>query len=291
MLHLTNGDATASLIRRTGVSGAVVAWRDVLYEGPVPAGLSLEGMSDVRARFLASRKWGTFPEISAALGARDSALRGSRRIVLWFEHDLHDQLQLLQILSTLSFQSETTAEMICIGAHPAIHPFHGLAQLSTVQLAALWPSRRPVTLAQLTLGRRAWAAFTSPNPAALINLLGEDLSPLPFLAGALTRLREELPAPPTGLSRTDRQILAVIAAGHRKFADVFRASQAREQAPFMSDLVFRHRLATLATARSPLINRDPYTLTAAGRRLLAGEADARQLNGTNCWIGGVHVVD
>ena len=32
MLHLTNGDSAADLIRRTGVTGEVIAWRDILHE-------------------------------------------------------------------------------------------------------------------------------------------------------------------------------------------------------------------------------------------------------------------
>lgn len=34
---------------------------------------------------------------------------------------------------------------------------------------------------------------------------------------------------------------------------------------------------------------EPYALTGAGGRVLAGEVDARQLNGIDRWIGGVHL--
>ena len=78
MLHLTNGDSTAGLLHRIGITGSVIAWRDILHEGPTPAGLALEAMSDVRARFLASigadgpTEWraaslGETPACSAAL--------------------------------------------------------------------------------------------------------------------------------------------------------------------------------------------------------------------------------
>jgi len=53
MLHLTNGDSAAGFLRDSGVADRAVAWRDVLREGPVPPGLTLEAMSQVRARFLA----------------------------------------------------------------------------------------------------------------------------------------------------------------------------------------------------------------------------------------------
>lgn len=289
MLHLTNGDSAAALIRRTGVSGNVIPWRDVLHEGPVPSRLTLEAMSEVRARYLSSWGAGPFPSVWRHFGSRDAALRAARNVALWFEHDLYDQLQLLQILATVAQQRETSAELICINAFPGITPFIGLGQLSPVQLSSLWPTRRRVTPAQLTLAARAWKAFSSSDPLAIRQLLATDISALPFLRAALERHVEELPTPPDGLSRTERQILRAVAAGRRTFAAVFQANQAAEAAPFLGDTVVAARIAGMIHVRNPLLTREPYSLTPAGQRVLAGEADARQLNGLDRWLGGVHL--
>ena len=290
MLHVTNGDCAADVIRRTGVTGEILPWRDVLHEGPVPAGLSLEGMADVRARFLANGKGQAFTAISASLAARNAALRGARRATLWFEHDLHDQLQLLQILAALAAQPETRAVLICVNAFPGVEPFHGLGQLTPAQLATLWAQRKAVTVAQLALGTRGWNAFCSPDPSALQKFLDTDLTALPFLRDALERFVEELPTPPTGLGRTERQILAAIGKGFGTFAEVFAENQAHELAPFLGDTTLQDRIDLLIRAPTPLITREPYTLTDAGRRVLAGEVDARKLNGIDRWFGGVHLV-
>jgi hypothetical protein len=282
MLHVTNGDSAAISLRRTGVTGDVIAWRDILHEGPTPSGLPLEGMSDVRARFLASSGAGTFADLRREFGARDAALRGARQVVLWFEHDLYDQLQLIQILATLETQPETTSELICISKFPGVEPFYGLGQLSPVQLASLWPARRRVTQAQLALGARAWKAFCAPDPFALRALSN-------VLRDALLRHLEEFPSSPDGLSRTERQIMRAVAAGHRTFEAIFRANQEQETAPFLGDSVVQSRIDALITARTPLLTRDPITLTPAGERVLAGEVDARQLNGIDRWLGGVHL--
>lgn len=288
MLHLTNGESAGGSLRR-GVPGRVIAWQDVLHEGPVPAGLALEGMSDVRARFLAHWDPRSFPAVSASFDERDRALRSASHVVLWFEHDLYDQLQLLQILATLSNEPDTAIDMICIDAFPGVAPFYGLGQLTPMQLASLWPKRQPVTAAQLSLGARAWKAFTSPDPGAVLRLLATDISALPFLGDALRRLLEEYPAPPTGLGRTERQLLQAIARGIRSFPELFAANAAAEEASFMGDTTVESRLAALIRARTPLVMPEPYTLTAAGRRVLAGEVDARKLNDIDRWIGGVHL--
>ena len=56
----------------------------------------------------------------------------------------------------------------------------------------------------------------------------------------------------------------------------------------MGDTTVASHLEALIRARTPLVTPEPYTLTAAGQRVLAGEVDACQLNGIDRWIGGVH---
>lgn len=85
----------------------------------------------------------------------------------------------------------------------------------------------------------------------------------------------------------------------------------------MDDLTFRHRLEALMTAPKPLVQgrsgkflelmrslrgshrpvqalwpaaaADELELTAAGESVLAGDADALELNGIDRWLGGVHL--
>jgi hypothetical protein len=81
MLHITNGDSAAEVIRRAGVQGDVLPWRDVLHEGPVPQGLSLEELLGVRARFIAAAGWASFDDALARRmrGASGTVMPGSPR--------------------------------------------------------------------------------------------------------------------------------------------------------------------------------------------------------------------
>jgi hypothetical protein len=85
--HLAANDA-----RRRGA-----AWQDVLHEGPVPA-VSRPQLLRLRAAFLSECGWGSRRAILSSLERRDrrleEALREGVQVVLWFEHDLFDQLQL-----------------------------------------------------------------------------------------------------------------------------------------------------------------------------------------------------
>src|SRR4051794_24713476 len=112
VLHVTNGDSTVPALVQTGLVDDVLVWRDVLHEGPVPDVADGE-LRRLRAAFLGA------PEEDFA--ERDRRLDGARDgdYVLWFEADLYDQLQVLQVLSqlhALAVPAERVT-LICIGEH------------------------------------------------------------------------------------------------------------------------------------------------------------------------------
>ena len=56
MLHVTNGSIAVSRLHDLGVPGRIIPWDDVLHEGPVRAGLSVDELRHERADFL-GREW------------------------------------------------------------------------------------------------------------------------------------------------------------------------------------------------------------------------------------------
>ena len=162
-MHITNGDSAAGSLRASGVPGDVLAWRDLLHDGPVPARLTLDELRPVRARFIAEQGWGAYDAVLADFAQRDATLMAANtedEVVLWFEHDLYDQLQLLQLLDWFAeHPPQGRLSLRCIGAHPEVANFSGLGQLTPAQLAALFPQRHTVTEMELTLGQAAWAAY------------------------------------------------------------------------------------------------------------------------------------
>ena len=76
-------------------------------------------------------------------------------VVLWFEHDLFDQLQLLDIL-TFVRELGSKVEAIVIDSFPGRVAFRGLGELTPTELASLSPSRREVSPAQLAAAAAAW---------------------------------------------------------------------------------------------------------------------------------------
>jgi hypothetical protein len=292
-LHITNGDSVQ--LRETGLPGEVLTWKDVLHEGPVPGGLSLDQLRPIRARFLADVGVQSEPKILDELESRDRTLARFaefEEVVLWFEHDLYDQLQLIQILEWFSRRDlgKTKLSLICT------HRYLGL--LTPDELLRLYPNRLPVSRRKLELAARAWAAFSAPDPYSIVELFKEDTSDLPYLQGAFSRHLEQFPSTRNGLSRTERQILEITEAGGARVGAIFRADQGREPAIFMGDLIFNTYIRRLANARVPLVKiaRDetPFqnaevAITPEGRAVLRAEFDNLSVNGVDRWLGGVHL--
>ena len=292
MLHVTNGDCTVEIMRRAHIVGDIIPWRDVLHEGPVPM-LPPDELRPLRAAHLARIGPAEAAEVEAELRARDerfeAAVEAGERVVLWFEHDLYDQLQLLQILAGLS-DRPIGVELICVGSFPGRPDFAGLGELDPDELGSLWPVRAPLTNEHVRAARAGWDAFRGTDPSALARMAATPDARLPFLAAALRRLLEELPGVRDGLARTERQLLAAIAAGARTRERAFTDAAASEEAPFLGDATAFERLDELAGGPHPLVTAGgELALTAAGADVLAGRADRVALNGFDRWLGGLHL--
>lgn len=304
LLHITNGESVVRTLNEAGVPGEYSQWADVLWEGPVPRA-DERTFLEQRARFLhASGYSPCYEDALKTLETWEMALRGYQsveEVVLWFEHDLFDQLNLVRLLDWFAQRDlgATRLSLICIGEYPGVPGFRGLGELSAEQLGPLLDTRQGVTAAQLELAQRAWQAFTGSDPTMLERLLGADTTPLPFLEGALRRVLEEFPSVHNGLSRSEEQALRLSAdLGTVSAGRLFLAVQDREERPFMGDTSFWRVLKGLAAGPNPLLHIEgedgPFLkrsvrATALGREVLAGKEDYIRLFGINRWIGGVHL--
>ena len=231
MLHITNGDCAVAVLSKV-VSGTFLPWDDVLHEGPVRAGLSLESLSVERARFIAGAFDLPLREVEEKFAARDGAFRKAGQhdeIVLWFEHDLYDQLQLIQVLAALGDRPGPPVSLVCEAEY--------LGMMAPERAAELFALRNPVTRRHVAEATHAWAAFCSPDPRELEKV---KASALPFLGAALRRHLQELPWTTDGLSLLQRNI---VRAGAKPFAELFKA--VTEDPIFLGDAVLAWHLRRL----------------------------------------------
>jgi hypothetical protein len=287
LVHICNGDSTADQLSLAELPGEIRVWADALDQGPVLP-VTDEDHYRVRGEFCAARGAGSAEENRKKLAeydrGADEALTADE-VVLWYEHDLFDQLALVRLLARFARKGlPAQLTIVSIDRHPEVPSFLGLGELEPHQLAELWPRRTPLSRDAIDEAITAWIAVTAADPRAL-PFLTRRIKAMPFLAGALERQLEELPDPQSGLSRTERQVLAAIARGETGEARLMQLSHASDPRYPMTDAVLRATLHALASCG--FIAGD--TVTPLGRQALAGAIDRVHECGIEDWRGGVRL--
>lgn len=303
-LHITNGDSAGGMIKEAAsLEGEVLCWRDVLHDGPI---IAEEGDELYRAR--AAFLWSVMDAKSPLpkfRGTEETILQGYverqallhnldkyDEIILWFEHDLYDQLQLAECLYHLAKVRNICEKtsIICIGEHDGVPYFHGLGNLAIPQLEALFPNRQPLTPDHLREGKRVWHALASSNTEALEKLILEQFSALSFMQDALKRFAREYPWTGSGLTLTQQYVLQsiispleelpillsnlkmheqagrlepgvnaerryeeIMSSKDIRFGRLFINMQTLEEAPFLGDSWLMKEISTLSSATVPYI--------------------------------------
>lgn len=304
-LHVANGTSTTRLIAAAGIPGTLSIWADPLHDGPVPGGVSDDELLAIRMRHLSGgddvqdidpvrdlRRW------RAAIDEHASY----EELVLWFEHDVFDQLNLIQLLTWIHTRlpCTTVVSLVCIGSFPDHPRFKGLGELSPDDIASLLETREQVREGQYALAARAWDAFRAPTPEPLDDLRRRDTSALPYLGRGMHRFLQEYPWTTDGLCRTERRLLQLAGEGPVELVVAFPRMHESEDAYYVSDASLVDLAASLSRTSPPLLTLTPgpsgvhglqasVAVTDFGRAVLAAQADRVQTCGVDRWLGGVHL--
>jgi hypothetical protein len=293
-LHVANGTCTTRLIEAAGIPGERSLWADPLHDGPVPGGLTDDELLETRRRHLGGADDAALDPVNdlrrwRAVVAQHEAYD---ELVLWFEHDVFDQLNLIQVLDWIRrhVPMQKPVSLVSLGAFPGHPAFKGLGELSPGDMPALLDGRWPVSDRQFKLATEAWRAFREPTPQPLDALRRQQqhTAALPFLPRAVTRLLQELPWTGDGLSRTERRLLQVAAGGPTTPSAALSRMHQGEDAYYVTDTAVADLAAELSQTLPPLLHADG-SLAEAGRAVLAGQANRITLCGIDRWLGGTHV--
>lgn len=310
MLHIVNGDSVGNKLKDAGAQGDVLVWREMYTEGPVflrqelPENRIARGQYMEEAFGIPLEEWKTSAE---APEKRLADFHLHEDIVLWFEHDLFDQTMLSYLLHWFSGQSlgNTKLYLLSINQFPGIPLFHGLGQLSAAQLSTLMNTWEEVSAGQLSLGKKAWEAYTAMTPAAISDLLREDTSALPFLEDAFKLHLSRYPSVQNGLGVIEQTTLELLASGTDTPLLLFQQTGDKHHVLGMGDTQYWFCLRQLAQGSHPLIALEgsvsipglydspqsflhsKISLTGLGAEVAGNRKDWAKLNGIHKWFGGV----
>ena len=313
MLHIHNGDSSADTAKQSQLPGEHFAFREALIEGPTPAGRTGAEWRSIRARHLSDVYKVELEKCERELKEQENKLAtfaDHEEVVLWFEHDLFCQTILLYLLDWFSRQKlhASRLSLVCIDQFPGVPDFRGLGELSSDQLASLFPDRREIESSDFELGRAAWHAYCSPDPGVIEQLLKADTSALPFLAAALRAHLRRFPSVRNGLGAIENSCLELIDGGASDFGTLFSRFGNALPDYGLGDAQLWISLRRMSAANQPMLriaglgNDSPgstlnaetlrnarFEVTESGKSVLRGQADFVSLNGIDMWLGGVHL--
>jgi hypothetical protein len=304
-LHVRCGSDIEGELEAAGFSGDFLAVWDPFPVGPVT---DTHDWIAQRARFHADT--GTDRDVDydaflAELTDADRRLTASAtshaRVVIWTEHDSHDQLSLIRCLAQYARTGPPRVlELISVDHFPGSRRFIGLGQLPPEAMRLLWTRRDVIDAERLSVGAGAWAALTSTDPRALAAIARTRTPTLPHLGPALHRHLQELPSTGNGLGLTQTLVLQALAKGPASVNDLWRISQGElEPMPFLGDSMFLHIVDQMGRAHPAVYERsvldperpfsDRLTITQTGREVLQGTTDWLSLQPPVRWLGGVRI--
>jgi hypothetical protein len=307
-LIITNGDSAAAALRAAGIGDAILPWQDILFEGPVPATASLMELTRIRAAYLANAYAEPGRDPRAELEARDAKLARHdefEKVTLWFEHDLSDQLQLIQILDFFAHAGRPPGTLFLVQAD------RFLTEMPAARLQRMGKDVKPLRTPRLRQAVEAWAALCQASPMNWSGLLFRERLELRHLWRSVLEMLGELPRIGTGLTWSEEAALRLVDLGTGRAGELFAAFTASQRPAFMGDWSFYRMIDRLAHGSSPLLaglDRGPFrpamplkerqdyfqselSLTPLGDAILAGREDYARHAQIDRWWGGTHLTN
>lgn len=259
-LHLTSGDIAGGNLAKSGISGEVFVWHDLLYDGPRHPGWPDEDTLVARAAYLEQATGGGLNRtyILETLTAQYEKLATAgeyKQIVLWFDACLFDQSMLVHILTCMHHRGIKKAALLCVDAFPGIASYNGLGQLKPSELESVYDRRKMITDDQFRFAEVVDEAFANQDQKRFSRLSKMTDAPLPWIPAAVTRWLQERPDPQTGLGRLESLAFEAIRSGCQKPWDIFENVAAADTPPqYWGDITLWAKINALADREPPLVS-------------------------------------
>ena len=212
ILHITNGDTTTNYLKKLKFSGEFITWREMLCEGKTTADVGSETFWKTRFDFFKSsykvnkQKFidYTVKEYRSLCNKKDA-----KEIVLWFEHDLFCQINMLAVISWLKrYRQGYHISLVCSGKIKGSKKMFSLPELNATQIKQHFKDRVELNQDDIEYADYIWQLYCSDSPLRLETIYKfNPLSPFQYLATAIEAHLLRFPSIENGLNKIENNIL------------------------------------------------------------------------------------
>ena len=304
-INIIQGDSAAGCFSQAmdPNPGELLVNLDVLSCGPLPPLRSIEEWAQLRQAYWDSIASRDEPRrFNADLLDNTQALREADSIVLWLGTGAAEQLLFAWMVQYLQLiGSSAKLHLVQFTLDPTYNTEVWAMGLLHPDKIKLHPPVQPVAAETIAELERLWERVTSPDPAGLLAVIAEKSAHLPYSRSGLKQHYLRYPDFQTGLGRWEYELLLrTKEKGPRAARVVGEVMGVNFDADLVGDVVLFSRLHDLASPDLPHplvtlsgetynIQKCQVALTDAGESVLAGRANAVELNGIDDWVLGVHL--
>ena len=243
ILHILNGDSTLQGFEETGLDGITMVWREVLSEGPLEEDITSGHFWKARVEWITEVFKEPAERYQENMIDQLSLLNEQYdEINLWFEFDLHCQVNLLGVLNYLIKKTDLSSPavyLICPEDYPGKDNFMGMGELTGEELEYLYDNIRvQLSAIDFTFAAETWLVYVSHDVKKLKRLLSKtaywgNLSALkPALEAHLKRLQIN----EKGLNFIEQKLLDIYNYGVKTKPEIYQRFWSTEKIYGMGDM-------------------------------------------------------
>ena len=288
-LHITNGDCFTPRLRALNLEGEIITWREMLCEGKTLCAVGSESFWKIRFEFLhksykVSKDW--FVEKTLKEYRSLCNHKKQDRIVLWFEHDLFCQINMLAVLSWLkTHRKHAEVALVYRRKKEKNNAIYNLDALSDEALLELYENRIILSQDDIEYADYVWQLYCGENPMRLENLPPHSGFQFDALSKALNMHLKRFPTIKNGLNELENRILKIAETQKIKSRKDLVNTLINDQMHYgFGDIQYERVITSL----KPLFRSfNPVKLTKKGLEILTNQTSYySQLRDEQLYLGG-----
>lgn len=292
ILHITNGDSTTNYLKKLNFSGDFITWREMLCEGKTTTDVGSESFWKNRYNFFKTSYKVTkqkFIDFTVKEYRSLCNKKNTDEIVLWFEHDLFCQINMIAVISWLKrYRQGYHITLVCSGKVKNSKKLKGLGELSEKQIQERYKNRVTLTQDDIEYADYIWQLYCSDSPLRLESVYKFDpTSPFQYLASAIEAHILRFPYLENGLNKIENTILQT--ANNGKFAtkEKLVGKLLKEQETYgFGDLQYENKLQNLSKLFTSF---NPVKLSRKGKQVLENQLNFySQIRSDEAFLGGAN---
>ena len=290
ILHITNGDFTTNYLKELNFSGDFITWREMLSEGKTTTDVGSEDFWKNRFEFFkTSYKVSKQKFIEYTLKEYRNLCnkKNNKEIVLWFEHDLFCQINMLAVLSWLNrYRKGYDISLICSGKIGNSTKMYSISELNKNQINNHFKNRVALSQDDIEYADYIWQLYCSDSPLRLETVYKfNPMSPFHYLATAIEAHLQRFPSIKNGLNKIENTVLETAQNQNFTSKKELISTLIQEQKVYgLGDLQYEHSIDTL----NPLFNSfNPVKLSKKGKQVLENQLNFYgQIRNDISYLGG-----